>query len=132
MENIRNLNLSLLSNIPLSKELQNLDNAISFIQNIVYNLNLVFEDENTILYFFNDKLYFQLIPQLTNADCWCRYNDFVETLETKYKLSNTDSRVLIKHVLEEANISSNAEIYQQSYSVTMTLDAQFKLNGKIN
>lgn len=112
---IRSYLLSTLSNIPLTSELQNLHDAILFIENIIDTAiitNPNIKRNNLYEYYFiEDKVFFE--KSIGSEIFWCRKEDFVNVLKKKYNFPLDNACLLIEYVYFE-RFKVRSEMFEMS------------------
>lgn len=99
---IRAVYLNKLANIPLNKQLKNIDGAITYIQNIldtvVMEKNVEAYGSDLEFYFIKNKIFY--IFDKSNDFINCRYQDFWCAVWIDYDFSYSDTASLFKEVFE--------------------------------
>lgn len=105
---LRKLNLTLLSNTPLSDELSKLNNALLYIQNILSLSTISSLDIGTTFYIYNNKPYFEYDM---NQFLWYHKEDVFEKMGMLgYDVNYDDDVYLIDDIVEAAFKESNPNL----------------------
>lgn len=131
-ELIRNLNLYLLLNTPLTKELVLLEEAMIYVKNMIENATPHIDLDrypSSTFYFIDSKCWFTY--QESYNFIWVR-SDIFEKLEEKYLYKNSDCETLLLTIFREI-IPTALYVAEQGDSIMRTIEKHFNndnLNGK--